>query len=154
MINDLFFLRKVTQDDIHDVFNLSNQDFVRKYSIKKNFIMWEDHQKWFHNILSNSLVSFYVITDKSNRFIGQVRFSIQKKHAIVSISIIKDVMGKGYSLLFLREAITLFKKEHEQIKTIVAMICTENIASMKLFEKSGFIQSSLKDGFYTYIYSL
>ena len=40
-------IRLANIDDMKNVFDLSNDDTVRKNSINQNKIEWEDHVKWF-----------------------------------------------------------------------------------------------------------
>lgn len=137
-VTDDLYLRKVKRDDIEEVFKLSNEDYVRKYSINKYKIEWDNHLAWFNNILKSKQNVFYVVANSKGEFLGQIRYKIKDCSAVVSISLCKLIMGKGLSSILLNHSIKLFKEEKKDVKRIIAFISTENIASNKLFIKSGF----------------
>ena len=146
------YLRKVMKNDIEKVFKLSNEDYVRKYSINKNKIKWEKHLIWFNNILKSEENIFYVVTDISDNFLGQIRYNIEGYSAIVSISLCKSIIGKGLSSILLKFSIELLKKEKKEIKNVIAFVSNKNIASEKLFSKTGFQLYEENDGMLEYHY--
>jgi len=154
VIENNYFLREIKSEDIHDVFRLSNEDYVRKYSININKINWDDHVVWFNNIIKSDKNVFYVVTDSTNKFLGQLRYKIENDSAIVSISLCKSVAGKGLSNKFLKESIELISKERKDIETIIAFVSDKNIASKRLFEKAKFILNENNNGLLKYIYSI
>ena len=50
--NKYFFLSRVKAADLNLIFELSNQKTVRKWSFNKSKIDYENHKKWFKNILN------------------------------------------------------------------------------------------------------
>lgn len=154
LIGSNYFLRKISKDDIHDVFLLSNEDYVREFSISKSKIAWEEHAVWFENILNSSNNIFYVITDFDNNFLGQLRYKIEDNCAVVSISLCKSITGKGFSSKFLKQSLNLIRDERKNLKNIIAYVSERNIASKKLFEKVGFLLKENKKGMLKYIYSI
>ncbi|WP_226670467.1 UDP-2,4-diacetamido-2,4,6-trideoxy-beta-L-altropyranose hydrolase [Metabacillus litoralis] len=148
-----YFLRKVKDEDIFDVFQLSNEDYVRKYSINQKKINWEDHKVWFQSIKTSQNNVFYVVTDYSEKFLGQLRYKIEDESGIVSISLGKSIAGKGLSKKLLKESLELIHKERNELKNIIAYVSNDNIASKKLFEKVGFRLHENNKGLLKYIYS-
>jgi UDP-2,4-diacetamido-2,4,6-trideoxy-beta-L-altropyranose hydrolase len=148
-----YFLRKVKDKDIFAVFQLSNEDYVRKYSINKTKINWEEHKAWFQRIINSDNYVFYVVTDYTEEFLGQLRYKIERKSGIVSISLGKSIAGKGLSKEILEMSIELIREERNDIKNIVAYVSNDNIASKKLFEKVGFILQENNKDILKYIYS-
>lgn len=149
-----YFLRNISKDDIHDVFNLSNEDYVRKFSINKNNITWEEHVDWFENIINSNNNIFYVVTDFNNNFLGQLRYNIEDNLAVVSISLCKSITGKGLSKKFLDQSLNLIKDERKDLKSIMAYVSNKNIASKSLFEKVGFLLQDDNNGMLKYVYSI
>ena len=47
-------LRPVQKSDIELIFKWSNDEEVRKNSFHTETIKWEEHVKWFNNIIDNS----------------------------------------------------------------------------------------------------
>ena len=135
-----FYLRSAADIDSQKVFDLSNDPVVRGQSINSNTIELDDHKKWFAEKIKKEDYIFLLAFDKKNNFIGQVRFDINKADAVVSISIVNEFRGKGFSKNILKEACTkIFSKK--DISTITAYILPDNIASINGFISAGFIQS-------------
>lgn len=147
------YIRRVKRDDLEEVFNLSNQDYVRKYSINREKIKWENHVNWFNSTIQDHNNVFYVITDNTERFFGQIRYKIENDEAIVSISLSQLITGKGLSRPLLLESIDKLFSEKNAVTQIVAYVSEDNLASLRLFEKSGFSYCGIEKGLLKYIYS-
>lgn len=139
-------LRKVKSEDIKEVFDLSNKDYVRRYSINKDKIEWADHVKWFDLILDDKTTVFYVVTDKNDSFLGQIRYKITENSAIVSISLSEKLKGKGLSKEILSKSIKKIFDEEKSVKDIIAFVSANNIASKKIFEGLNFKRLKDEDG--------
>jgi spore coat polysaccharide biosynthesis predicted glycosyltransferase SpsG/L-amino acid N-acyltransferase YncA len=131
-------LRKVKSEDIKEVFDLSNQDYVRRYSINKDKIEWANHVKWFNSVLEDKRTVFYVVTDKNESFLGQIRYKIDQNSATVSISLSEKLKGKGLSKEILNKSIKKIFDEEQSVKNIIAFVSEDNIASKKIFEGLNF----------------
>jgi UDP-2,4-diacetamido-2,4,6-trideoxy-beta-L-altropyranose hydrolase len=149
-----YYLRKVKDEDIFDVFQLSNEDYVRKYSINNTKIDWQDHKAWFQNNIKSDNHVFYVVTNNTDEFLGQLRYKIEDKSAIVSISLGKSIAGKGLSKELLKKSIELIQQERKELTVILAYVSYDNIASKKLFEKVGFILHESNNSLFKYVYSI
>lgn len=145
------FLRKVKEKDMRSVFELSNQNYVRRYSINKNMIQWSDHIRWFKSILNDENVVFYVVTNENEEFLGQVRFKIDNQSAIVSISLSEKLRGKGLSKSILYQSIKNVFNEKEFVEDIIAIVSEENSASKKLFEGLNFREVGIEDNMIKFI---
>jgi len=135
-----FYLRSAADVDSQKVFDLSNDPVVRGQSINPNTIELGDHKKWFSEKIKKEDYIFLLAFDKKNNFIGQVRFDINKVDAGVSISIVNEFRGKGFSKKILKEACTKIFSEMD-ISTITAYILPNNTASINGFKSAGFIQN-------------
>lgn len=136
-------LRKAKSEDMKEVFDLSNQDYVRHYSINRDKIEWTDHVKWFNSVLKDKNTVFYVVTDKNEFFLGQIRYKITQNSATVSISLSEKLIGKGLSKEILNKSIKKIFEEEQSVKYIIAFVSEYNIASKKIFEGLNF--KRLKD---------
>ena len=143
--NEEFSLRKAKKHDITDVFELSNKDYVRRYSINKNKVSWEDHVKWFNNVLEDEKVVFYVITDVRDSFLGQIRFNLENDAATVSISLSDKIKGRGFSKGLLKQSIDKLFAEENQVNEIIAYVSKSNFASMKIFTGLNFKVNDTND---------
>ncbi|MBI9014621.1 MAG: UDP-2,4-diacetamido-2,4,6-trideoxy-beta-L-altropyranose hydrolase [Clostridiales bacterium] len=148
------FLRCVKFEDMEDVFRLSNENYVRRFSINCDKIDWENHKIWFSNMLNSDENIFYIVTDKAERFLGQIRYKIESNTAVVSISLDRAIIGRGVSSVLLDKSMSKLSDEIPKIKKIIAFVSKENIASKKIFEKTGYILSSDTKDMFEYIYNI
>lgn len=132
------FLREIKPDDIKEVYDLSNQDYVRCYSLNKNRIKWDEHKKWFNSVIKDKSTVFYVVSDYTESFLGQVRFNISSKSATISISLSKKIIGKGLSKQILYQSIKKVFEDDSSLTNIIAVVSLDNKASLKIFRELKF----------------
>lgn len=129
-----FYLRKAKLDDINIVYELRNDELVRHNSINQDKISFDTHKDWFLKTINDENVKFYLAFSDSDEFIGQVRFAKQENFFWeVSMSIVAKYRRGGYSLDILYSAIDL-----SGLENFLAYIFSDNIASLKIFQKAGF----------------
>ena len=136
-------LRKVNFEDALDIFNLSNDEVVRKNSFNSKKIEWKNHLIWLKKKLEDENSIYFAVVDDSNKFYGQVRFDIKPMDnvAVIGISLKKDIRGIGLSPFIIDKAVNELLKI-KSIKLIEAYIKDENISSIKSFEKAKFVFSN------------
>lgn len=149
-----YFLRKVREEDSFDAFQLSNEEYVREHSINSSKIDWQDHKVWFRNVLTSDNDVFYVVTDYSDQFLGQLRYKIEGKFATVSISLCKSIAGKGLSKKLMKSSLELIQKDRSQLEEIIAYVSNDNIVSKMLFEGVGFHLKKNNNNLLMYIFYL
>lgn len=149
-----YFLRKVREEDSFDAFQLSNEEYVREHSINSSKIDWQDHKVWFKNVLTSDNHVFYVVTDYSDQFLGQLRYKIEGKFATVSISLCKSIAGKGLSKKLMKSSLELIQKDRSQLEEIIAYVSNDNIVSKMLFEGAGFHLKKNNNNLLMYIFYL
>lgn len=137
-VNNEIYLREVHSGDLKDIFELSNKDYVRQYSLSKDKILWDRHVEWFNKTLQDKLTVFYIVTNKNNSFLGQVRYRLEEDNATVSISLSEKIKGKGLSKIILKLSIAKLFEEKTNVNKIIAYVSENNIASMKLFSGLNF----------------
>lgn len=134
-------LRYATENDCKFVFELSNSPEVREISFSKEPIPWENHLKWFACILKDEKSAFYIAEDCDGNPIGQIRFKKESKEAVISISLVKCVRGKGYgSKIIVQGAEAIFRSS--EVEIVHAYVKKDNPASVKSFEKAGFTETA------------
>lgn len=137
-----FSLRRVEPRDSDFLFNLRNDELVRRLSRQTELISFDTHKKWFEKKMSKQ-DSIIFIAENGTEPIAQTRFDfIGENSAEVNIAVSRDFRGKGYGTEILKEATNLFLSSHPNVVVIQAFIRPENTASIKSFTKAGFI---LKD---------
>ena len=127
--------REIKNEDCIKIFEIANDDEVRKYSFNSNKILLDDHKIWFNNILKNELVSFYVL-EYYGDIIGQLRLDFDEIYPVISISLSKKYRGLGLSKLLLSKGLDLIDGK------VVAYIKKDNIRSILFFKSMGFKKDS------------
>ena len=143
-------LREIIDNDIYAIYELSNLPSTRKYSLNSNTIDWKAHSEWFQNMIKDDDCLILVVNNGNGTLLGQVRFEIDNDIADISISLTDEIKGRGYALDILQKSqdILLMKRE---IKKIIATINNENAASIKLFQKAGYLLSEVRIKFSKYV---
>lgn len=136
--NRLLKLRKVREEDCELLWEWANDPIVRAASFSSEPITWDDHISWLNNKLNSSNCYQFIGVNNENRPVGQIRFDIDVQlEAEVDISIAPNERGKGYASDLIKSS-TKYLFENTNIKLVNAIIKCENIASIRLFSKSGF----------------
>lgn len=134
-------IRSVTDADCRLLWEWVNDPDVRAASFVSDPIPWEEHVNWFRGKRADPNCHIYVVLDQDDRPIGQVRFDIQSDsggEVIISLHIAWDQRGRGYGGDALRLACEQFFKA-ARAQPIVAYIKPQNVASIRAFEKAGFL---------------
>lgn len=133
-------LREVIFEDALDIFNLSNDDLVRKNSFNPEKIKWKNHLIWLKKKLEDENSIYFAVINDLNKFYGQVRFDIntKNKEAIINISLGKNIRGLGLSSFVIDKSINELLKI-KSLKSIKAYVKHDNIPSIKSFKKANFI---------------
>ena len=149
--DEKFILRRVEEEDILEIFKLSNEEAVRRYSINSDEIKWDDHVNWFNKIIHDQNVAFYVVRGNNGCFRGQIRFSLNGSNATVSISLSKEIRGRQLSRRILMSGIEMIFQDYHNIENIYAIVKENNLASKKLFEGQSFEVVENKSNLLKYI---
>jgi RimJ/RimL family protein N-acetyltransferase len=143
-ISHEFTFRRAGESDCKKVWDLSNDPVVRNASFSSDSIPWENHIQWFAAKLLDANCFFYIIETMDESFIGQVRYDIQDKQAIVSVALTSQYRGKGYaSRVLYKSTQAIF--ESTTVDLIRAYIKPDNTVSLRAFTKSGFASAGTVD---------
>ncbi len=124
-------LRKFNLDESVFLNKLRNKKYVRENSINSKEIPLKQHHLWFRKFLINKNNKFYLIK-YYKRNIGYIKIESKTKKFIVSWAILDQFRGKGITARFLKKLTNNKKNKY------IAIIKKNNLASMKVAEKSGF----------------
>src|SRR3972149_1023381 len=88
-----------SENDLFDIFTLSNDPVVRANSFSQAAILFEDHKKWFAEKIKSNNCVFFVIKDGFDNFIGYVRFDANQNDVntheyIISIHLAENARGR------------------------------------------------------------
>ncbi len=132
-------LRRVRFKDALDIYELSNDPLVRRFSSDSRKIDWLHHLGWLKSQLENRNHIFYIASN-SKKFCGQVRFNIKPsmKDAVISISLHKDVRGLGLASQIINRSVKALFRVRKDVDAVRAFIREKNITSINSFEKANF----------------
>jgi UDP-2,4-diacetamido-2,4,6-trideoxy-beta-L-altropyranose hydrolase len=131
-------LRSATAADAKLIFDWANDAGVRAVSFSSEPIIWENHLKWFEAKLNDANYRIWVAEDAAGTPVGQVRFQIEGEAATISISLDAGQRGKNRGSLLIWAACRKIFAE-TVIKEVKAYIKPDNQASVRAFEKVGFL---------------
>lgn len=136
-------IRKADLNDSKFLWELSNDSSVRKQSFSKNYITWDSHNKWFKEKLNEDKSIILIAVDENENRIGIRRFQIMDdKSVLASIIIKKEYRNKGYGTDLIKISNEFLFKNYD-VKVHNCYIKPNNIASIKAFEKVGYIRRGL-----------
>lgn len=136
-----FSLRKAELTDLKFLFNLRNEESVKKVSLNSAPIDFDAHSKWFEKKLAVSDNVIFIAEIDSLPIVqpvAQTRFDLDGNSAEVNIAVVAGFRGKGYGTEILKTAAARFFKEFPETKTVRAFINLGNDASLKSFTKAGY----------------
>ena len=127
-------LRKINFKDKDILFRWANLKSVRKNSLNKKKINYEDHVRWINKYLKSSSKNIAKLICIQKEPIGLIRIDKKNKDLLISYLIKPKFRKKGYAT----KAIRLFIKSLKSKKKIVAIVKNENKASIKIFNNLSF----------------
>ncbi|MBL4669670.1 MAG: GNAT family N-acetyltransferase [Flavobacteriales bacterium] len=146
-------IRKALADDVELLYKWSNDELVRKQSFNSNKISFETHCKWFEGKLKDKKSLMYIV-EVGSIPASVVRFDIAEENTVIGISISTDYRGKGLG----GNSIKIGLEEYFLVNNlpVLASIKKDNIASIKSFEKAGFVflKDELINGVVSVIYQI
>jgi len=130
-------LRPVSRQDCRLIWKWANDPDTRAVSFSPEPIIYEQHVKWFENRLDDANCCFFVAEDSHREAVGQIRFDLKDKEALISISLDRKFRGQGHGARIIELAARTFLASTDT-KTIHAYIKKNNTASLAAFKKAGF----------------
>lgn len=132
-------LRRATRDDAALLFRWANDPVVRANSFSTAAISWPEHVAWLERRLSRPEACFMVVGDDATRGpVGQVRFDITARQAVLSVSVDAEFRGQGIGAMLIALA-TRELLADRQVSEILAFTRPENLASQHALRHAGFI---------------
>lgn len=129
-----------------------NDPETRQMSLSQEPISWETHQKWYEETCKNP-EKILLIAFENQVPCGMVRLDIlSNDSATVHINISPQKRGHGLGTKLLLAACRYAWVFHG-LKSLVADVKLENIASQKAFEKSGFVLLGAQENHLRYHFS-
>ncbi len=132
-------LRRATLADARDLFDLANEELVRRNSFEAGPIEWDHHLQWLTGKLGDRKCFLFVV-EYQGRFAGQVRFDAipEREEAQISISLQKHIRGLGVAPFIISRSIEELLRTGSEVTVVKAYIKDGNLVSVKAFQGAGF----------------
>ena len=130
-------VRQALRSDSKQFFAWRNDPLVVASSFTNGVIKKRDHQRWYDQKLVSDDCSMYVV-EYNTEPAGQMRFDISGSEATINYSLDAAFRGRDLAARSVNRAIALFAEEHENVRSIVAFVKADNVASCRVFEKLNF----------------
>jgi len=136
-------LRNARTEDCQMLWEWANDADVRAASFSTDAIPWAVHVSWFSNKIGNNGSRIFIAEDDQGSPVGQIRFDIDGREAEVNISVAKEKRGRGFAVPAIEAAVHKLFAEVD-CDLVHAFVKPENIASMRAFQRAGFVQAGRK----------
>src|SRR3989344_3798171 len=131
-------VRPVQPTDTKTIWETRNEPMALAVAASQEIIPLTRHIAWFNSKYFSNKNNFCFVAEVDEKVIGYCRFDLDQNHYLNSIAISSSMHGKGIGTLLLRQSIGQLRP----LKPILAEIRKHNIASIKIFERCGFIKKS------------
>lgn len=134
------YLRDVVLEDMDLLFEWVNDDAVRKNSFSTNLISYDEHKRWFNQLLKEKDCRQYIFMYYSEP-IGAIRITILDNNiAEIGYSICKTKRCMGYGKIMLQLLEEKVREEYPDINKLIGKVKSDNVASQKTFLDSGYTE--------------
>jgi len=140
--------RRATFDDCDLLFTWANDVTVRNNAHNNEPINYDSHITWLKSKL-NSPDSWIFILLKNGISVALLRLDKKENDVLLTYSVAPKYRRKGIALEVINMLPDIIKKEEIQCENIIADVYKTNIASIKIFQKTGFEKHDNKT-FYTF----
>ncbi|WP_347156604.1 UDP-2,4-diacetamido-2,4,6-trideoxy-beta-L-altropyranose hydrolase [Pontibacter chitinilyticus] len=134
-------LRVATENDMLLLHQWNNDPEVRSRSFNPEPISLESHSHWFTAKLAdpNSIIYLAIVEGEPA---AQLRFELNSTTATISYLISKAYRGKGLSHTLLLKGIGKLNHQRPGLRIVEGLVQPENTASIRAFEKAGFLNGT------------
>jgi UDP-2,4-diacetamido-2,4,6-trideoxy-beta-L-altropyranose hydrolase len=131
-------LRVVEDRDCELLWQWANDPDVRASAFSSEPIPWDDHVRWFERKRQDPKSHIFIALNLQDMPIGQIRFDLdENESAEIDVSVDRDKRGLGYGKILIESAVaSIFTIT--SVKTVHALIKSNNDSSINAFEKAGF----------------
>jgi UDP-2,4-diacetamido-2,4,6-trideoxy-beta-L-altropyranose hydrolase len=131
-------LRPVSLRDSELLWKWANDPELRKQSFTQEAIDWSIHEQWLKSSLEDRDTVIRIAENDRSDSVGVVRFTLQQRKAVISISLAQEFRGTGLAPAVLKCALDELTQTRS-IQDVSAFVKPENLPSVRLFENAGFV---------------
>ena len=135
-------LRPVTPADMEFVFNVRNIPDIVKLSSSQRFVTWDEHNRWYKQLLKRSADCRAFIVVKNEKDIGTLRFERNGSgaDAVISIYLIPGFPGRGIGVTAINLGCERVFALWPNVRAVVAVVRRENEFGRRAFVKAKFVE--------------
>ncbi|MDN5304640.1 MAG: hypothetical protein PWP46_1526 [Fusobacteriaceae bacterium] len=130
----IFYFREANILDVEIIFNNINKKFLEKNFINEYDKLEKEYKHSYETKLLDKSYIIYLILDKENSYLGEIRI---ENTNIISIYLIEKIRGRGYAKPILKTVLSVYKQKYKTEK-FISYIIPENEISIKVFQSIGF----------------
>jgi len=131
-------VRRASHNDGIKVWPWRNHENTRKYIFNKSRLNFDEHIQWWNQSLADSN-RLLLLGSLNNIDFSVIRFDFTDTENVVASVYLNPIMaGKRLGRPVLIKSLAWLKDNYPELKTVVAEIIPENVASIRLFESVGF----------------
>lgn len=131
------YLRPAVESDMDLLFEWANEPLVRKNSFTTKEIAYEEHKKWFYDLLKDDGCRQYIYVCNGEA-VGQARVKQKGDTGEISYSVCAEKRGMGYGRRLLQMVCMRAKEDFPMIRALQGEVKPDNEASKKAFLNAGF----------------
>lgn len=139
-------LRSANEEDCRFLYELRNEEEVRKNSFRMESISYEDHEEWFQTKRTSADTQIFILEIDGVRA-GQARIDISGDKAEISYALCREVRGNGYSKWMLAE-LEQRVRDNFWAYRLVAEVKQDNRASQRIFRFLGYQEQKRDFGYH------
>ena len=132
-----FSFVNAAKEHLETTYQWASDPSIRAYSFNQSPIVFEEHQSWFLKKIEQPSC-MYLLGKWENNIVGSLRFDITNNRALISYLVAPLYQGKGMGRIILAKGLEYLATNKENITVVNGYVMTENIASIKVFERLGF----------------
>lgn len=138
-------LRRAEKEDCRFLYELRNEEEVRKNSFQTEQFSYESHVAWFERKLEEKNTRIYILEQDGER-IGQARVDLEGQNGEISYALCPGARGRSCSRWMLGNVEEELRGQ-AACRKLIAEVKRENIASQKIFESLSYTSAPTEYGY-------
>lgn len=135
-----FSLRKATLRDEALTHRWAASKSLRSHSFNRHEIGIVEHRAWFQKKLQDVNCIYLILDNTIGNPVGSIRIDMDGSTGLISYLVDEQFQGRGLGQIILTKVIHYLEQNKLKISSLVGYVMNENIASIKTFEKLGFLK--------------
>ncbi|MBN2165261.1 MAG: GNAT family N-acetyltransferase [Marinilabiliaceae bacterium] len=147
MNNHNYILIKAAFDNYDDYYAIRSEHKNLYWTGYKEPPQYDSFKKWFFERIEDSKRNIYLLY-VNKECVGSLHIDFYTNYIAIGYSVKEAFEGNGHATFLVKEAINISHKEklrNMDCSSVKAWINSQNIGSIKVVEKNGFIKSELTE---------